>query len=253
MDAYSRMYWWLINARNAKGFKTDPWKEKATTLVLRYGYHSRTARERTTLGYRKWVTRQLIQKDSKLALGIFLMLIDPDTFEPPIGKDFSTWNTPQTEYEFDHAGAFTELESDVYHYSGAETKFGYSMWRSGRSQLEQRVRLIDGVMNLGFSKRTVYSLRILVPIIPTVGERGHGRSLTVMRRENATKVDKSIQTDHGDGASVEDDNTDVEHVTADTATRAENEDSDLEGEMIEIPTLTRVVVPYFLKVQSFQD
>jgi len=86
----------------------------------------RNLQERTTLQYRKWVTRQLIQKDSKLALGILLMLIDPDIFEPPIGKEFSGWNTPQTEYDFDHAGAFTELETDMYHYSGGETKFGYS-------------------------------------------------------------------------------------------------------------------------------
>ena len=59
------------------------------------------------------------------------------------------------------------------------------VWKSGRSQLEQRLRLIDGVVNLGFRKTTVFTLRIFVPTIPTLQTNMiNGRSLTVMRRKD---------------------------------------------------------------------
>jgi len=67
-----------------------------------------------------------MQQDSKLALAVFQMLVDPITYEPKIGEPFSSWSTPQTEYEFDHEGAFKEIQLGLYHYDGAESKLSYS-------------------------------------------------------------------------------------------------------------------------------
>ena len=79
------------------------------------------------------------------------------------------------------------------------------VWKSARSQLEQRLRLIDGVVNLGFGKTTVFTLRIFVPTIPTMqAEMINGRSLTVMRRNDNTRsvglqTETDLETHQGKG------------------------------------------------------
>ena len=39
--------------------------------------------------------------------------------------------------------------------------------REGRLQFEKRIRLVDGILNLGFLKLGVYTAKILVPYLPT--------------------------------------------------------------------------------------
>jgi len=76
-------------------------------------------------------------------------------------------------------------------------------WRAGRSQLESRIRLIDGVMNLGFGAHCLYSVRIYVPTIPVSTTKGadQGRTLVVRRSAQdsphiSTRVsaDANVQT-----------------------------------------------------------
>ena len=123
MNAYSRLCWWLINACKARGFSAHPFKEKVIAMTFCYDIHSRVVgRKGNTV---ELLRHQLYSEDSKLALTIFQMLIDPDSYIPKIGQPFSSWSTPQTEYEFDHQGSFKEIKPGVYHYDGAETKLSY--------------------------------------------------------------------------------------------------------------------------------
>ena len=64
-------------------------------------------------------------------------------------------------------------------------------------QLESRVRLIDGVVNLGYRMQVVYSPQIYVPTLSTPAtETNNGRTITVMRR-HGDSIDKAAQTDIG--------------------------------------------------------
>ena len=92
-------------------------------MTLCYGVHSRMiGKKRNTV---KLLRHQLYSKHSKLALTVFQMLIDPDSYIPQISQPFASWSTPQTEYEFDHQGSFKVIKPGVYHYDGAETKLSY--------------------------------------------------------------------------------------------------------------------------------
>ena len=70
------------------------------------------------------------------------------------------------------------MNGNIYFYSGAETKLSYISMRPhpgvslivivvhyACNQLEERARLLDGMMNLGYGKRTMFNLRIFVPIL----------------------------------------------------------------------------------------
>ena len=127
MDAYRRLCWWTTCARQAKGFGSHPYKDKVTEMSVRFQYHENMmSAEEKNITFRSLVARKLMHEDSKLALTVFLMLVDPSTYEPKVGTPLSKWSTPQTEYEFDHQGAFKEIEPRLYHYDGAESKLSYS-------------------------------------------------------------------------------------------------------------------------------
>lgn len=78
---------------------------------------------------RATITWSLLYEDTSLTLAVFLMLIDPEAYEPKKEKAFRFWQWPKTQYEFDHQGQFTELSGDIYVYSGAETKLSYTSMR----------------------------------------------------------------------------------------------------------------------------
>lgn len=70
-------------------------------------------------------------------------------------------------------------------------------WRDGRAQLESRIRLIDGVLNLGFDIQCLYSVRIYVPTVPTMKGMDQGRTLEVRRAipdSARISVDVGVQT-----------------------------------------------------------
>ena len=63
MNAYRRLYWWLINARKAKGFSAHPFKEKVVAMTLCYGVHSRMiGKKRNTV---KLLRHQLYSKEAR--------------------------------------------------------------------------------------------------------------------------------------------------------------------------------------------
>ena len=125
MDAYRRLGRWATCAKEAKGFSSHPYKDKVTEMLVRYQYHERLMLKKDIITFRGLLARKLMHEDSKLALAVFLMLLDPSTYEPKVGTPFSEWSTPQTEYEFDHQGAFNEIEPRLYHYAGAESKLSF--------------------------------------------------------------------------------------------------------------------------------
>lgn len=68
----------------------------------------------------------LMYEDTSLALAVFLMLINPDAYEPRRNQPFTFLKWPKIEFELDHQGQFTEMKDDTYLYNGAETKFSHS-------------------------------------------------------------------------------------------------------------------------------
>ena len=69
------------------------------------------------------------------------------------------------------------------------------VWRDGRAQLEARIRVIDGVLNLGFEIRCLYSVRLYVPTVidPNSKEKDYGRNL-IVRRAVGGCVEAGVQT-----------------------------------------------------------
>ena len=71
------------------------------------------------------------------------------------------------------------------------------VWREGRVQFESRIRLIDGVLNLGFNVDCLYLVRIYVPTVPTSTDKEaiRGRALVAKRRVSpANFAEVGVQT-----------------------------------------------------------
>ena len=157
--------------------------------------------------------RYLLHQDNPLSLAMFLMLIDPSAYEPKVGKDFQNWTWPKTDYEIDYEGQFIKTNRDVYVYSGGESKWSHTstysnnvslittVLRDARDQVEERVRILDAVMNLGYNKRTIFTMRVFVPILgwSQIDTKVNKRIRVIRRRRLPEGVDKSVQTDVGEG------------------------------------------------------
>ena len=110
-----------------------------------------------------------------------------------------------------------------------------------REQLEERVRLLDGVMNLGYGKRTMFSLRVLVPTLPSSAtETKLTKSIKVFRRrkDRHDVENKSVQTELGDGQG---------EPNISDAEKGENGDVEREKETALLPER----IDYILKTESF--
>jgi hypothetical protein len=154
------------------------------------------------------IMRFLLDQDNSVTLAVFVMLINPEVYEPKVGKSFNYWTWPKTDYEMDHGGQFIETNRDRYVYSGGETKWSHSstyatsillittVVHDARDQVEERVRILDGVMNLGYYKRTTFALRVFVPTLGTshIETKVNKPIKVVRRRQLPDGVDKSIQT-----------------------------------------------------------
>jgi hypothetical protein len=102
------------------------------------------------------------------------MSINPGAYEPKVGRKFEYWTWPKTDYEMDHAGQFIETNRDEYVYSGGESKWSHTstypnnvslmttVVHDARDQVEERVRILDAVMNLGYYKWTIFTMRVFV-------------------------------------------------------------------------------------------
>jgi len=136
----------------------------------------------------------LVDQDNSVDLAAFLMLVNPNAYTPKVGQEFNLWTWPKTDYEMDHGGQFIEIAQNNYVSSGGETKWSYhrkyptnislitTVIPSACEQVEERVRILDGIMNLGYKKRTNFALRIFVPTLgPYVAQRKVMKSINVMR------------------------------------------------------------------------
>src|ERR1700724_3616801 len=163
MSPYGRLYRWLTLALSSKKFKSHPWSEKGKSMMRIMEMHKGAVpSNQSSDTVQVAVRRLLVDQDNSVGLAAFLMLVNPDAYIPKVGKEFKFWTWPKTDYEMDHGGAFIEIAADYYVYSGGETKWGYSrtdptnlslittVLASAREQVEERVRILDGIMNLGY-------------------------------------------------------------------------------------------------------
>lgn len=159
------------------------------------------------------IVRYLLHQDNPVSLAVYLMLINPGAYEPKVGSKFEYWTWPKTDYEMDHAGQFIETNRDVYVYSGGESKWSHTstypnnvslittVVHDARDQVEERVRILDAVMNLGYYKRTTFAMRVFVPILGSsqIDTKVNKRIRVMRRRRLPEGVDKSVQTVVGEG------------------------------------------------------
>ena len=127
MDPYGRLYYYLIRAHNAKGFVKHGFSQKGADFLksMEQGKKSLPF-DRDPENVRSAIMRNLLNEETSLTLAVFLMLINPEAYEPRKEKAFSFWQWPKTQYELDHQGQFMEMNNDMYVYSGAETKLSYT-------------------------------------------------------------------------------------------------------------------------------
>jgi hypothetical protein len=154
------------------------------------------------------IMRCLLHEDNPVSLAVFLMLINPGAYEPKVSREFEYWTWPKTDYEMDHAGQFVETNGDVYVYSGGESKWSHTstypnnvslittVVDDARNQVEERVRMLDAVMNLGYYKRTMFAMRIFVPILGSsqINTKVTERIRVIRRSRLPEGMDKSVQT-----------------------------------------------------------
>jgi hypothetical protein len=154
------------------------------------------------------VMRYLLHQDNPVSLAVFMMLINPGAYEPKVGRKFEYWTWPKSDYEMDHAGQFIETNRDVYVYSGGESKWSHTstypscirlittVVHDARDQVEERVRILDAVMNLGYHKRTMFTMRVFVPTLGSsqIDTKVNKRIKVMRQRRLPEGVDKSVQT-----------------------------------------------------------
>jgi len=184
MSPYGRLYRWLTLALRSKKFNTHPWSEKGKSLMTIMEEHKGAVPSNQGRDMVQLLREYLVDQDNSVGLAAFLMLVNPNAYTPKVGQAFNLWPWPKTDYEMDHGGQFVEIAEDNYVYSGGETKWSYSrkyptnislimtVIPSACKQVEERVRILDGIMNHGYQKRTNFALRIFVPTLgPYVAQR----------------------------------------------------------------------------------
>src|ERR1700738_3364182 len=218
MSAYGRLYQFLDFALRAKGFKSHPWKEKGQALMtIMKIQKDALPSDQGSQTMRVAIMRLLQYQDNPVTLAVFLMLVNPSAYKPRVGQEFKFWQWPKTHYEMDHCGSFIETNENQYVYSGGETKWNYSRTypyrlllittetQEARAQLEERIRILDGIMNLGYRKHCKFAPRLFVPTLgPAVSKTKIKRSIVVMRRKYLPDYhdDKSVQTGGGVAATA---------------------------------------------------
>lgn len=118
-----------------------------------------------------------------------------------------------------------------------------------REQLEERVRIIDGVMNLGYGKRTMYSLRIFVPTLASFPTQTKvTKSIKVIRGTDRRDVaNKCVQTDFAVETGYEGDDRQQEGVNIGDQGQGDNKDVEEKS-----PILFAEKIEYILKIESLQ-
>ena len=71
---------------------------------------------------KKRLHQTLLYNDQDVALAIFFLVIEPNTYKPDFTKDFKNWKTIPTKLEFDHKGRFEKVVTTLWKYEGAESK-----------------------------------------------------------------------------------------------------------------------------------
>jgi len=223
------------------------------------------------------VRRLLVDQDNSVGLAAFLMLVNPDAYIPKVGKEFKYWKRPKTDHEMDHGGAFIEIGEDYYIYSGGETKWSYSrtdptnlslittVLAYAREQVEERVRILDGIMNLGYQKRTKFALRVFLPSLGANAQTNVMKSIEVIRRKR--KVQSQIEAVQGAVAAVTMDGgggmgggNGKQESGAATREGPEDVEKDRVGkgggqgdEVVEFSVLQKEMIEYMFKIESWEN
>ena len=288
MSPYGRLYRWLTLALRSKKFNTHPWSEKGKSLMsIMEEYKGAVPSNRGSDMVQVAVRGYLVHQDNSVGLAAFLMLVNPNAYTPKVGQEFNFWTWPKTDYEMDHGGQFIEIAEDNYVYSGGETKWSYSrtyptnlslittVMPSAREQVEERVRILDGIMNLGYQKGAKFALRIFVPTLgPYVAQRKVMKSIDVMRRklvQSATEVGQvaaAVATDGGSGAGEDVDGGSgkkvlkqvvgaatgdgKDDVAKDHASGAGEGQDDVGSDLVEVTVLQTEKNQYMVKLESWE-
>jgi hypothetical protein len=289
MSPYGRLYRWLTLALSSKKFKSHPWSEKGKSMMRIMEMHKGTVPSNQGSDMvQVAVRRLLVDQDNSVGLAAFLMLVNPDAYIPKVGKEFKFWTWPKTDYEMDHGGAFIEIAADYYVYSGGETKWGYSrtdptnlslittVLASAREQVEERVRILDGIMNLGYHKTTNFALRVFLPSLGANAQTNVMKSIEVIRRKRIQSPIEAVQgavaavtMDGGGGVGgggVEDIHGEPGNGKQETgaATREGEEDVEKDrvgvgkgggqgDEVVEFSVLQKEMIEYMFKIESWED
>ena len=187
---------WIKHARSSEGVENHNFFKSLMDLKSSLqGQKSLVYKMKDPHTIRRILTDSLMYRQPSFALALLYFAVDPTAYEPQVGKSFDRWNWPVTEIEWDLGGIFRILPDKEYLYEGGECKSANTRIRSpcvwltnteisdAAYQLERRIRLVDGIMSLGFESRCKYSMKVFVPQIGNphiVCQRK--RSLTVMRR-----------------------------------------------------------------------
>ena len=130
MDPYGRLYYYLVCAHLAKGFAKHGFSQRGGDFLKSMEIRKKSIPfDQGPERVRAAIMWSLLYEDTSLTLAVFLMLINPEAYEPKKEKAFSFWQWPKTQYEFDHQGQFTEMNGDNYLYSSTETKLSYTSMR----------------------------------------------------------------------------------------------------------------------------
>jgi len=150
-------------------------------------------------------TRRLLEiflyRDSILALAVFYFLIDPSTYIPKPGTDFSLWNWPITKLEFDH------LQVWRYLHEGGESKYSQSRTNILKTWADKGSEVRSGATNseansisgrnhqYRVSRDCDYSMKMCLPTITNHHiPRLQSRNITLLRR-NVKKTVTNLKTD----------------------------------------------------------
>jgi hypothetical protein len=196
LDTYSKIIRYVKVAFQCPGINTHGFYRTLQHLNKTIKSHQKHIGKPTDPATTRNKLEFLRYKDSQFALALFYFLVDPTSYTPKEGKEFSEWDWPVLEVEFDHAGSFQRLHDKTYLHQGGESKYSHSMTRDAVVQLSRRIRLVDGILNLGFDEVCQYSMKVYIPSIANQHKsKVQQRSIDVLRRRDITKELTTLEKD----------------------------------------------------------
>jgi len=229
LPPYSKLQYWLDATEKTTDYKGSPY-QKYIGKALKSALHQHNDLVAVPVEEkRKRIYHALLNHDQDVALAIFFLIIDPETYKLDLTKDdFSNWKTIPTKLEFDHKGRFEKVVRTFWKYEGASQSLLWqvhiiqSLQRAlifsgvadAREQLARRFMLIDAVARIGFNATIIFSGKIYVPHI----DKGQ---TTFYETPGMPESSFSVDVSHPIDVEKEED--------PDTAPKAINPPGDLKG------------------------